>query len=287
MQVYIKETLYVLDYDNNIVDMIFTSDDHMTPGYAYNINIDESNMGYSNLTFTMPTRVLAMPNELEDTPASEDLMLNPKLEKLTPLVKLRYNRQIIYTGKEPIMVQTPQGYGDTTSYIDVEYRPGQIIEDYVMDYIVQPSDKKRSGYEVSVTFNAIDYPRFNLSKKKFGLTINEDTITRSEWSLFEAEPMDVSGTVKYIQWNDALSTVYGSSNFPIPTEWDPTTALTYPMNATQINDMLGAKEEWPYGLSATVYWWPITNTGRFEGVMYEKGDFLTLHIYNLILVVYL
>lgn len=279
MQVYIKETLYVLDYDNNIVDMIFTSDDHITPGYAYNINIDESNMGYSNLTFTMPTRILATPNELGEAPAAEELILNPKLEKLTPLVKLRYNRQIMYTGKESIMVQTPQGYGDTTTYIDVEYRPGEIIEDYVMDYIVQPSDKKRSGYEVSVTFNAIDYPRFNLSKKKFGLTINENTITRSDWSLFEAEPMDVAGTVKYIQWNDELSTIYGSSNFPIPTEWDPTTALTYPMNATQINNMMGAKEEWPYGLSATVYWWPITNTGRFEGVMYEQGSFLTLHIY--------
>lgn len=279
MQVYIKETLYVLDYDNNIKDMIFASDDHRTPGYAYNINIDESNMGYSNLTFTMPTRILAMPNELNESPASEDLIPNPKLDLLTPLVKLRYNRQVIYTGTETIMVQTPQGYGDTTSYIDVEYKPGQVVEDYVMDYIVQPSDKKRSGYEVSVTFNAIDYPRFNLSKKKFGLTINENTVTRSEWSLFDTEPMSVAGTVKYIQWNDELSNVYGSSNFPIPTEWDPTTALTYPMNATQINNMMAAKEEWPYGLSATVYWWPIVNTGRFEGVMYEQGDFLTLHIY--------
>ena len=279
MQVYIKETLYVLDYDNNIKDMIFASDDHRTPGYAYNINIDESNMGYSNLTFTMPTRILAMPNELNESPASEDLIPNPKLDLLTPLVKLRYNRQVIYTGTETIMVQTPQGYGDTTSYIDVEYKPGQVVEDYVMDYIVQPSDKKRSGYEVSVTFNAIDYPRFNLSKKKFGLTINENTVTRSEWSLFDTEPMSVAGTVKYIQWNDELSKVYGSSNFPIPTEWDPTTALTYPMNATQINNMMAAKEEWPYGLSATVYWWPIVNTGRFEGVMYEQGDFLTLHIY--------
>jgi hypothetical protein len=132
---------------------------------------------------------------------------------------------------------------------------------------------------VSVTFNAIDYPRFNLSKKKFGLTINDDTITRSEWTLFEAEPMDVAGTVKYIQWNDELSGVYGSTNFPIPTEWDPTTALSYPLNATQINNMMQAKEEWPYGVAATVYWWPITATGRFEGRLYEAGDFLTLNIY--------
>ena len=279
MQVYIKETLYVLDYDNNIVDMIFTSDDHRTPGYAYNINIDESNMGYSNLTFTMPTRILDMPNELEKSSLGEKFIQNPKLRLLTPLVKLRYERQIIYTGTEPIMVQTPQGYGDTTTYIDVEYRPGEVVERYVMDYIVQPSDKKRSGHEISVSFNAIDYPRFNLSKKKFGLTINEDTITRNEWSLFDSEPMDVAGTVKYIQWDETLKRTYETAAFPIPLDWDPTTALSYPMNATQINNMMGAKEQWPYGLSATVYWWPITNTGRFEGVMYEKGDYLTLHIY--------
>lgn len=279
MDIFIKETLYVLDYDNNIVDMIFTSDDHRTPGYAYNINIEESNMGYSNLTFTMPTKIMPMANDFGEVENSQELIPNPKLAKLTPLVKLRYNRQVIYTGTETIMVQTPQGYGDTTTYIDVEYKPGQVVENYVMDYIVQPLDKKRSGYEVSVTFNAIDYPRFNLSKKKFGLTINEDTITRSDWSLFDAEPMSIAGTVKYIQWNEELKAAYETEGFPIPLEWDPTTDLSYPMNATQINNMLGAKKEWPYGLTATVYWWPITNTGRFEGIMYEKGDFLTLQIY--------
>ena len=63
MQIYIKETLYVLDYQDNIVDMIFVSDDHRTPGYAYNINITDSNTGYSDLTFTMPTRIMEMPNE--------------------------------------------------------------------------------------------------------------------------------------------------------------------------------------------------------------------------------
>lgn len=279
MDIFIKETLYVLDYDNNIVDMIFTSDDHRTPGYAYNINIDESNMGYSNLTFTMPTRIMAMPNELNEAPASEDLIHNPKLDLLTPLVKLRYLRQTFYMGDEECIVQTPSGYGDTTTYVDVVYQPHSIVDEYVMDYIVQPSDKKRNGYEVSVNFSAIDYPRFNLSKKRFGLTVNDKTITRDAWSLFDSKPMDVAGVVKYIQWNTELSSVYGSAQFPIPTEWDPSTAVSYPLNATQINNMMQAKEEWPYGLSATVYWWPITETGRFEGRLYEAGDFLTLHIY--------
>lgn len=279
MDIFIKETLYVLDYDNNIVDMIFTSDDHRTPGYAYNINIDESNMGYSNLTFTMPTRIMAMPNELNEAPASEDLIHNPKLDLLTPLVKLRYLRQTFYMGDEECIVQTPSGYGDTTTYVDVVYQPHSIVDEYVMDYIVQPSDKKRNGYEVSVNFSAIDYPRFNLSKKRFGLTVNDKTITRDAWSLFDSKPMDVAGVVKYIQWNEELSSIYGNAQFPIPTEWDPSTAVSYPLNATQINNMMQAKEEWPYGLSATVYWWPIKETGRFEGRLYEAGDFLTLQIY--------
>ena len=40
-----------------------------------------------------------------------------------------------------------------------------------MDYIVQPVDKKRDVLKLTTSFNAIDYPRFNLSKKKVGLTI--------------------------------------------------------------------------------------------------------------------
>ena len=38
MEVYIKESLLVLDYKDNIVDAIFLSNDNMTPGYAYDIN---------------------------------------------------------------------------------------------------------------------------------------------------------------------------------------------------------------------------------------------------------
>ena len=37
MEVYVKESLHVLDYRDNVVDSIFISDDHMTPGYAYDI----------------------------------------------------------------------------------------------------------------------------------------------------------------------------------------------------------------------------------------------------------
>lgn len=279
MQVYIKETLYVLDYDNNIVDMIFTSDDHRTPGYAYNINIEESNTGYSNLTFSMPTKILPMPNDLDKAPTPEEFILNPKLELLTPLVKLRYNRQVFYVGQETIMVQEPVGYGDTTTYIEKEYNTNDIMEDYVMDYIVQPLDKKRSGHEVSLNFTAMDYPRFNLSKKRFGLTINEDTITRDDWSLFKSEPMSIAGSVQYIQWTQDMSNQYQGENHIIPTSWDPTTATDYPINIAQLNNMMGVKEVWPYGVTATVYWWPITNTGRFEGIMYNEGDYLTLQLY--------
>ena len=61
MNIYTKETLYVLDYNNNIVDAIFISDDRMTPGYAYDIKIKEANTGYSDLTFNMPNTII---NEL-------------------------------------------------------------------------------------------------------------------------------------------------------------------------------------------------------------------------------
>ena len=276
MKAFIKESLYVLDYKNDIVDLIFASDDKRTPGYAYNINIEESNTGYSNLSFTMPTRILAMPNSVEDAPASEELIHNPKLDLLAPLVKLRYHRQVIYTGDEPIIVQEPVGYGDTTTYIEKEYKPNDVIENYEMDYIVQPLNKKRSGYEVSIAFNAIDYPRFNLSKKKFGLTINDETITRDDWSIYASEPMSIPGTVQYKQWTDTLSQQYGRN---IPTEWNPSTATDYPLTIPQIESLLNQDKLWSYGLTATVYWWPITSTARYDGVLYNKGDYLTLQIY--------
>ena len=282
MQVYIKETLYVLDYDNNIVDMIFTSDDNRTPGYAYNINITESNMGYSDLSFIMPTHIMEMPTDLDDAPGSEELIHNPKLDLLTPLVKLRYQREIFYTGQEIVYGVEPNGYGDAYEPIEVEYKPGQRIERYVMDYIVQPSTKKRNGHETTVQFNAIDYPRFNLSKKKFGATINENTVTRDMWSLYKSEPFSVPGSVQYTKWNDDLSSAYrGVNGDPIPVEWDPSSATSYPMSYVQIDNMMrtGDDKVWTYGLAATVFWWPITKTARFEGILYSEGDYLTLTIY--------
>ena len=276
MKVFIKESLYVLDYKNDIVDLIFASDDKRTPGYAYNINIEESNTGYSNLSFTMPTRIFSMPNSLEEAHSEEELIHNPKLDLLTPLAKLRYHRQVVYTGEETVVVQEPVGYGDTTNYTEKEYKPNDVIEDYKMDYIVQPLNKKRSGYEVSITFNAIDYPRFNLSKKKFGLTINDDTVTRDDWSIYASEPMSIPGTVQYVQWTNTSSEEYG---LDIPTEWDPSTATDYPLTIPQIESLLSQDKLWTYGLTATVYWWPITSTARYDGVLYNKGDYLTLQIY--------
>ena len=284
MQVYIKETLYVLDYQDNIVDMIFVSDDSRTPGYAYNINITDSNTGYSDLTFTMPTRIMDMPNELADAPASERWKPNDKLEKLLPLTKIRYNREVYYTGDTEATVVVPEGYGDTTTYKEVTYYPDyprNLIENYVMDYIIQPLDKKREGHEVSLNFTAIDYPRFNLSKKKFGLTINEETITRKDWSIYEKKPMDVPGTVKYLPW---IYNYNKTGFYSAEESWDPTISTEYPLTESEIGLLMKAREGdaetvWPYGLTATVFYWPITKTGRFGGILYSEGDYLTLNIY--------
>lgn len=266
MEVYVKESLHVLDYLDNIVDTIFLSDDHRTAGYAFSINIEEANTGYSNLTFQMPNTII-------DENANK--VKNPKLALLKPLVKLRYHREVFYMGEKEITVKEPIGYGDTTVYVDRTYKntyPDNIIEDYVMDYIVQPIEKKRSNWEIATTFTAIDYPRFNLSKKKFGLTINDDTVTREDWSIFTKEPMSIPGTVEYIPW----SKKFGYTNME---SWDPSTATQYPLTEVQINEMLKNTGLWTYGLATTVYYWPITENGRFEGTIYSKGDYLTLNIY--------
>ena len=281
MNVFIKEALHVLDYQNNIVDTIFLSDDSMTPGYAYNITVEESNTGYSNLTFTMPTKILRDERVIGDIKDDARLIDNPKLKYLTPLVKLRYHRQVFYTGDKEIHVQEPVGYGDALVFTDKVYSPeypNNIIEDYKMDYIVQPTQHKRSGVEVSITYTAIDYPRFNLSKKKMGATINEDTVTKGIWSLYKSEPMSVPGSVQYIKWTERMSEQYGLGIY-VPTEWSPATATEFPLNSEQIYSMMEVSQEWPYGLTATVFWWPITSTGRFEGVIYNEGDFLTLNVY--------
>lgn len=281
MQVFVKEALYVLDYQNNIVDTIFLSDDTMTQGYAYNITVEDSNTGYSNLTFTMPTKILRDDRTIGDTKDNAQLIDNPKLKLLTPLVKLRYRRQVLYTGQETIRVQEPVGYGDALVFTEKMYTPEyphNIIEDYVMDYIVQPTEHKRSGLEVSINYTAIDYPRFNLSKKKMGAAINEETVTKGIWSLYKPEPMSIPGSVQFVRWTETMSEQYGQGA-NVPTSWSPATATDYPLNSDQIYSMMETSKDWPYGLTATVFWWPITSTGRFEGVLYNEGDYLTLSVY--------
>lgn len=274
MNVYVKESLFVLDYNNNIVDTIFASDDKRTPGYAYNITITEENTGYSNLKFDMPNTIIT---------ENAEKIKNPKLALLTPLVKLRYRREVYYTGDRTITVREPQGYGDTTIYIDKTYSnkyPDNLIEDYVMDYIVQPVDKKRDVLKINTSFNAIDYPRFNLSKKRVGLTMGEQTITKPEWSLYQNKPLDIDGTIKYQQWTQAMSNSFKVGDNTIPLEWNPLTATEYPLTKDNIIKMMGDIAIWPYGILATAFYWPIVETGRFNGVLYEKGGFLVLQLYD-------
>lgn len=278
MEVYVKESLHVLDYKNNIVDTIFLSNDNITAGYAYNITITEANTGYSDLKFEMPNMII-------DNQGNK--IHNPKLALLTPLVKLRYRREVYYTGTEPITVREPQGYGDKVVYIDKTYSntyPDNLIEDYIMDYIVQPVDRKRNSLQISTQFTAIDYPRFNLSKKKVGLTIDNDTLTEEQWSLFENKPMDVPGTIKYQQWTQALSNSVKESGQDIPLSWDPKKANEYPLRKENIIKLLavitGSEDSWPYGLLGTAFYWPIVSTDRFEGKMYEEGGFLVLQMYD-------
>lgn len=274
MEVYVKESLFVLDYNDNIIDTIFTSDDHRSPGYAYDINITEENTGYSDLKFSMPNTILT---------DNGDAIKNPKLALLTPLVKLRYKREIYYTGAKPITVREPSGYGDITTYIDKVYSntyPDNLIENYIMDYIVQPVDKKRDVLKLTTMFTAIDYPRFNLSKKRVGLAITQDTLTKPEWTLFKNEPLDKPGTIKYQKWTSAMSNSFKVGDRTIPIEWDPENATEYPLKKDNIIKLMADVAKWPYGLLATAFYWPITSTGRFEGKLYKKGGYLVLQLYD-------
>lgn len=275
MQVYVKETLYVLDYQDNIVGTIFNSNDHRSPGYAFNVSITEANTGYSDLKFEMPNIII---ND------KGDKIKNPLQALLTPLVKLRYHREVYYTGETPITVREPQGYGDTTVYIDKTYSnvyPDNIIEDYIMDYIVQPVDTKRDVLKTTTTFTAMDYPRFNLSKKRVGLSFSQDTLTKEEWSLFTNEPMDVPGKIKYIKWDNNLLSRIGTAQFrDVPLEWDPEHAIEYPLDKEHVEALMTHTAEWPYGYLATAFYWPITSTARFKGVMYNEGGYLVLHLYD-------
>lgn len=274
MEVYVKESLHVLDYKDSVVDSIFLSDDHMTPGYAYDITITEANTGYSDLKFNMP-------NMIVDDEGNQ--IHNPRLKLLTPLVKLRYHRQVYYMGDKPITVREPQGYGDKVSYVDKTYSnkyPENIIEDYIMDYIVQPVDKKRDVLKLTTSFTAIDYPRFNLSKKKVGLNISQDTLTNEEWTLYQNKPMDVAGTIKYQQWTNNLTVAAGGDTTKVPLEWWPDKESEYPLDEDMITTLMNNTASWPYGLLGTAFYWPIKSTARFEGTMYKEGGFLVLQLYD-------
>lgn len=285
MDVHVREDLYVLDYEGNIKDTIFNSEDKRTPGYAYNINVKESNTGYSDLTFSMPNTIL-------DDEANK--IKNPKLLLLTPLVRLRYRRTVYYTGTQPIKVREPEGYGDKVGYIEKTYNntyPDNIIEDYTMDYIVQPATRKRDNLKVDVDYVAIDYPRFMLSKKRVGMGMSSDTITKPEWSLFQNKPLDVPGSVKYNKWSKAFNDVYPAHGIDTSDyTWDPSHALEYPLDKDTIADMID-HYEWEYGVLATVFYFPIkiqpdiagqpVETYRFKGKLYKNNSYLCLHIYDL------
>lgn len=272
MEAYIKESIYVLDYQDNVVDAIYVSDDHRTPGYAYSINVEEANTGYSNLTFTMP-------NYINDE--NGNAILNPRMKLLTPLVKLRYRREVYYTGigdKAEINVNEPINLGEYGIFQQTTYpRPGEpdgVIEDHVMDYIVQPTQKNRNNLEISTQFTAIDYPRFNLSKKHFGLTFADESVTRSDWSIYDKTPMSIPGTIQYIKWDVSK---YG--RFSTVDVWDPANASGYPLNEDQLNDLLEDTGVWSYGVAATAFYWPIISTARYDGILYTENDYLVLHIY--------
>lgn len=293
MEVYVKETLYVIDYNNDIPEAelrnaIFISDDHMTPGYAYNITIKEANTGYSDLTFSMPNMIINDEGQQAH---------NPKLDLLVPLVKIRYHRQVFYAGEKEIVVREPVDYGDKPVYEDKIYSPeypNNIIEDYIMDYVVQPVDRKRNVLEIATNFTAMDYPRFTLSKKKVGLLIDDFTTTKPEWSIVNpGAPMTREGEIIYIPWD----TTYAAKVIPRPAgmpeeeyqailrascEWDPMEATNYPLTQEQVERLERDPACWEYGFDATCFYWPIKRTGRFKGILYQEGGWIGFQGYDLL-----
>ena len=307
MNFLVKEVLYLLDYEDNIKETLFISTDKRTPGYAYEINIKDYNTGYSDLSFRMPCDI---------TNEDGEIIKNPKLELLVPLSKVRYNRTVRYMGKEPISVPEPDG----STKIYPEEDGNRLLENYTMDYIIQPLDKSRQGIGISLTYTAIDFPRFNLSKKKVGLTFNENTITTQELSLYKNVPLSVPGSIQYIPWmyNDtinygtvehvqsyinlsSITAVTGTYCLVNDTKvlyqkqadgtwkaidrnsmmtWSPNAqAQTYPIDEDSIKKLVN-ETKFSYGMLATIYYWPVTESGRFQGVWYEEGGFITLSLYN-------
>lgn len=257
MNFLVKEALYLLDYEDQIKEVLFLSTDKRTPGYAYEINIRDYNTGYSDLSFRMPGDIVTKNGEI---------IKNPKLKLLVPLSKIRYQRNITYVGTEPISVPNPDG--TTTTYPEAD--GNRHLENYVMDYIVQPLDKSRQGIGINLLYTAIDYPRFNLSKKKVGLTFDDKTITTQELSLYKNVPLSVPGSFQYLPWKENGQVV----------TWDPNAqAKTYPLDEDAIKKLVN-ETHFSYGILATIFYWPVTSSGRFEGVWYEEGGFITLSLYN-------
>lgn len=225
MNIFIKESLYLLDYNDNVLDVLFLSTDKDTPGQAYEINIKENNTGYSDLTFKMPAVIINEDGEKNINPKLQ--ILNRSVEGLdriintglVPLSKVRYERLVRYMGTETISFPGPNG--ETIAYPknDGSHPDDYIIEDYIMDYIIQPLDKSRQSLKVDLTYTAIDYPRFTLSKKKLGFTTDKDTITTPELSIFTNIPMSVPGKVQYIPWTAELARSY-QTTASVATETD-------------------------------------------------------------------
>lgn len=257
MDFLVKEVLYLLDYEDNIKETLFISTDKRTPGYAYEINIKDYNTGHSDLSFKMPCDIINENGEKEK---------NPKLALLVPLSKVRYNRTIRYMGKDKIGVPEPDG----STKIFPEEDGNRLLENYTMDYIIQPLDKSRQGIGISLTYTAIDFPRFNLSKKKVGLTFDENTITTQELSLYKNTPLNVPGSIQYVPWLENGE----------PATWDPNAqAKAYPLDEDAIKKLVN-ETHFSYGILATIFYWPVTSSGRFQGVWYEEGGFITLSLYN-------
>lgn len=54
----------------------------------------------------------------------------------------------------------------------------------------------------------------------------------------------------------------------------------FPLTEEQIGILLKKTSVWTYGVTATIFYWPISQSGRFEGVLYDRDDYLTLNLYE-------
>ncbi len=320
----VTESLYLLNHAANEdetvkQELLFSSTNKNTPGQAYEIMVNDNNTGHSDLSFKMPTHIINADGVQE---------YNSKLALLKPLSKVRYNRIIRYMGKERIAVPNPREEGGISYFPknDGKHPKDYIMEEYTMDYIIQPLDKSRQNQSISLAYTAIDFPRFNLSKKKMGLTFDEHTVTTQDLSLYKNKPLNVPGSIQYIRWDSALAKDYQMTGYvnsvaalngldaeegdlyhvyiaennanngiyryngaswdklteddTVITTWAPNPQSgAYPLTQNQIKKLV-ANTDFSYGLLATIYYWPITKTARFEGVHYEVNGFLTLSLYN-------